>query len=238
VLLVLLALGCAEDLRVELDGIVVESSDSTVGLAGATTTFLDEDGRDLGSATTNDLGEFSVELPSGTNVFVLVDADGYVTSVFPGVIGEQPTQQVDGYALYGTSVEEYAALLATWDGCPGVLEDTFLVVGEMKIFGLTDVTGNSPTVNTGIASLTGVNTNTVLGGCYLTDDGAAYDPDAERTGDSGGWLVAPATSGGWALEVAYEYGLDAWESETYPVWAPTAGPAVSPWYPAWVEFAR
>ena len=175
-------------------------------------------------------------MPSGTNVFVLIDADGYVTTVFPGVIGEQPIQQVDGYALFGTSVDEYAALLTTWDGCPGVVEDSFLVVGEMKVFGLTDDTDNAPSVNTGTATLDAVDTSDVIDGCYLTDDGTAYDPGAERTGESGRWLVAGAASGGWALDVSYEYGLDAWESQTYPVWAPAGGPAVSPWYPAWVEF--
>jgi len=85
--------------------------------------------------------------------------------------------------------------------------------------------------------VTGGSGNTSIGGCYLTDDGTAYDPGAERTGDSGQWLVAGAAPGGWSLEVAYEFGVDTWESETYPVWAPVDGPAVSPWYPAWVEFA-
>jgi hypothetical protein len=237
VLLALLAFGCATDHTVELGGIVVESKDSTAGLANATVTFVSDQGVPLDTVQTDDRGSFSAELPAGENVFARIDADGYVSSIFPGVIGIVPHQEVEGDALYGTSEAEHAALLAQWAGCPGLADDGFLVVGEMRVFGLTDDTSNAPSVNTGTATLTPEEGGTVIDGCYLTDDGTAYDAGAERTGESGQWLVATTGPGNWALDVQYEFGADEWEGETYPVWAPADGPAVSPWYPAWVQFA-
>jgi hypothetical protein len=111
-----------------------------------------------------------------------------------------------------------------------------MVVGEQRIHGLTDGAGESPTVNTGIATLRSVTGTAVLVGCYLTDDGAAYDPDAETTGASGAFLVAGAAPGQWDLEVEYEYAVDQWSASVYPVWLREGGPIVSPWFPAWVPF--
>ena len=227
---------CTAEELVQLDGTVVEARDSTAPLAGAMVAFVDERGAPLGGATTDAYGDFAIELPAGTNVFVTIDAAGFVTSAFPGVIGLLPIQHVEGYTLYGVSTEEHDALLATWAGCPGLTDTGPIVVGEQRIFGLTDGSGNSPSINTGVATLTSISDDTVLDGCYLTDDGTAYDPGAETTGASAAFLVAGAEPGPWELQVGYEYGIDQWSTSSYPVWLPDGGPIVSPWYPAWVPF--
>jgi hypothetical protein len=227
---------CADEDPVRLEGTVVEAHDSTAPLSGASVAFVDEASAPLGSTTTDEYGEFTIDLPPGINVFVTIDAPGFVTSAFPGVIGILPTQRVEGYTLYGVSVEEHEALLATWAGCPGLSADGAIVVGEQRIFGLTDGSGNSPSVNTGIATLFEVAGSAELHGCYLTDDGTAYDPEAEATGSSGAFLVAGADPGSWALEVEYLYAAGQWSTAVYPVWLPADGPIVSPWYPAWVPF--
>ncbi len=228
---------CAEEEFVLLEGTVVEAHDSTAPLVDARVAFVDEVGVALGDTTTDGYGDFAIELPGGVNVFVTIDAANFVTTAFPGVIGILPTQRVEGYALYGTSVEEHDALLATWDGCPGLAATGAIVVGEQRIYGLEDDEGESPSVNTGIATLRSATGSAVLDGCYLTDDGTAYDPGAETTGASGAFLVAGAEPGSWELVVEYEYGIDQWSTAPpYPVWLPADGPIVSPWYPAWVPF--
>ena len=228
---------CAAEEFVQLEGTVVEAHDSTAPLADARVAFVDEVGVPLGETTTDGYGDFAIELPAGVNVFVTIDAEGFVTTAFPGVIGLLPTQRVEGYTLYGTSVEEHDLLLAIWDGCPGLTTKTgAIVVGEQRIYGLEDDAGESPSVNTGIATLRSATGSAVLDGCYLTDDGTAYDPAAETTGPSGTFLVAGAEPGSWELEVQYEYGIDQWSAALYPVWLPADGPIVSPWYPAWVPF--
>lgn len=236
-MLPLLILACADDELVRLEGTVVESHGSTAPLPDATVAFVDDSGAPLGDAVTDAYGNFAIDLPAGANVFVTIDAVGFVTSVFPGVIGVQPLQKVEGYALYGVSAAEHESLLAVWSGCPGLTETGPLVVGEQRIYGLTDGAGNSPSVNTGIATLLSADGSDSEEGCYLTDDGSAYDPTAETTGASGTFLVAGATPGPWDLVVEYEFGVDQWTTAIYPVWLPDRGPIVSPWYPAWVPFA-
>jgi hypothetical protein len=155
-----------------------------------------------------------------------------MVSAYPGTIGLDPEQQVEDHALYGLSNEEYQEWSELFAGCPGLDSGAF-VVGEVRLFGISDpITDESPTTSTGRVTAYGAD-GQVWAGCYLDDEGLAYDPDASFTGATGLFLVPGVPVGLHDLVVEVLIGPDTWTLDVYPLRI-TAGPQmVSPWWPLW-----
>jgi hypothetical protein len=150
------------------------------------------------------------------------------------VVGLEPIQVVEDGALYGVSEELRATVLAEFTGCPGTDQDTALVLGELRLDMVDEVTGGSPTINTGIAEVLKSGETEWLG-CYLGDEGV-YDPEAAWTGSTGRFLVGGVEPGQYDLAVSAQIVEGVWTEASYPLWIPDRPHVVSPWYPAWVPF--
>ncbi|MEQ1565997.1 MAG: hypothetical protein ABMA64_10200 [Myxococcota bacterium] len=228
-------LGC-EPPTTLLTGAVYTSHDPlSDGLAGAEVAFVDEFGERLAGATTDGDGAFEVAVPSSESLFAVIRAEGYATSTFPGTIGIEARAEVADHALYGVSLEERERVLAMFAGCPGGAPDGPLVFGEIREYGIADpYTGESPTTSLGTADLqTG---EALTEGCYLDDEGGAFDPEADFTGASGQFAVFPGEAGLHDLVIRTLVGPDEYTVDVYPVWIEDEPAVVSPWWPAWASF--
>lgn len=236
-ILTLALLGCEAPGETRVTGrIFAGHGDDAPPLSGAEVSFVVGDASVLDRVETDADGAFTVRLPHGTNLFVEVRADGYATTTFPAVIGLDRALEVEDHLLYGFPAEERDAILTAHAGCDGAEPGAALVVGEMRLYGWADPdTGESPTVTTGVATVLGRG-STEWAGCYLDEAGLAYDPEAFMTGDSGRFTVFGPAPGLHDLDARYEVSTDVWSAQLYPVWIPEDEGAVSPWYPAWVEF--
>jgi hypothetical protein len=236
--LFLLALGCAERLTV-VNGVVFESRDPlSPGLGGASVEFVDEYGERLDRVTADADGAFQVTVPSAESVFVVISADGFATTTFPGSIGYAEQAQVEDHALYGVTLAEREAWLAQYAGCAGADDPVgAVVVGEIREYGITDpYTGESPTTSMGLAELYDGGEAPTWTGCYLDADGVAWDPEAELTGPAGQFAVFGVGPGFHDLVIQTLIGPDLWTVDVYPMWVPEGDDVVSPWFPAWASF--
>lgn len=231
-------IGCAEQVTL-LEGTVFESHDPlSGGLGGAELRFLDEYGEALGHTTAADDGSFAVQLPSGESLFAVVSADGYATSVFPGAIGIETEAAVADHAIYGVSDAELDGWLAAWAGCPGTDGDGAVVLGEVREFGVVDpYTGESPTTNAASIEVRQTGDRS-WAGCYLDEDGVAWDPEALTTGKAGVFGVFGVEAGLSDLVIRTTVTPTAVQTDVYPVLVPDEADArvVSPWFPAWATF--
>lgn len=247
---VALAAGCTPDPSVSLWGIVWDGpgdptsddeasgeADDPRGLAGAEVTFLDDAGLPLTSTTTAEDGAFEVVLPGGYAVFVEVRKEGFATTTFPGVIGLQPEQRVEDHTIYAVPLEDAESLKAAFTECPGATGDGALVYGQVKIDGLADaVTGGSPSVGTGVATVWGASVEDRADACYFDWSGTRYERKFDRTGPSGRFAVFDVQPGLRTIEVEYEVAPDVWMEQAYPLWIPDDPVVVSPWFPFLVAF--
>jgi hypothetical protein len=233
----LIFVGCSEE-TVRLTGNVFESHDLLSGpLEDGELAIVDFDGKPLATAETDANGAFEAVVPAGIAVFVEVTAEGFAVTAFPGVIGLDPEQEVEAHALYGVSDAERADWLGRFTGCPGADDDRAMVIGEMRIYGLQDpYTGESPTIGTGTVAVA-QGEDVKASGCYLDEDGALYDPEAEVTGASGAFGVFGVGPGLHDLQIEGEVSTDLSTTQAYPLWVPDRPNVVSPWFPAWLPFA-
>lgn len=229
--------GCVEE-TVALNGTVYESYEPlSAPLEDGELRIVDFAGEPLTTVHTSADGTFDAVVPAGISVFVEVSADGFAVTPFPGVIGFEPVQTVEDHALYGVSDAERADWLARYEGCPGADTDRAMVIGEMRLYGLTDpLTGGNPTIGTGTVTVADGDIEEATG-CYLDEDGALYDPDAVFTGASGAFGVFGVEAGLHDFQLRGEMATDLSTTEVYPLWIPDRPNVVSPWFPAWLPFA-
>ncbi len=226
--------GCTPDPTTRVTGTIFEGRrDSDPPLGGADVVIVDSDGAELGAAIASADGSFDVQVPSGTNVFVEVRADGWQPGVFSGVVGLEEELAVD-VRLYPYDPADIDELNTAFADCPGAGSPGGIVVGEIRLDGIVNEdTGEQIIVTTGSATVNGLEES--FDGCYFDHEGLAFDPTAEVTGLAGFFVVFGVPPGRYDLDVEYEYVSDAFVQQFYPLWIPEEG-AVSPWFPANVPF--
>jgi hypothetical protein len=218
----------------DLRGAVYDSYDAqSRGLADARIRFVDEASATLAETETGPDGSFRVQVPAGDSLFAVIEADGYATTVFPSTGLVEGTAVVEDHALYGVSVEDRDGWLATWAGCAGADAGGSIVVGQVKLFGVTDpVDGHELIDEVAVVDLVGTR-DRKLTACYLDEDGAAVDPAAVVVGATGRFAVFGADEGLWELVIDTDLGPSARGIDRYPVFVPEGEVVVSPWFPAW-----
>lgn len=228
--------GCAEEAPIHLLGTVYQSSEPlSAPLGGAELELVTFDGAPIGTTTADDVGAFDIFVPPGQPLFVIITADGYATSVFPGSIGLADEQFVEDHALFGVSTAERQEWVDLFAGCPGV-EDGAFVVGEVREFEIVDPYSDvHPTASTAQVTVRDAD-QASWEGCYLDDEGLAHDPEAAFTGGTGRFLVPGVPEGIHDLVVEVLVGPDTWTQNTYPVRIPARDDVVSPWWPLWASF--
>lgn len=238
-ILLVLALGC-QNPEVEITGILPASRADDAGpLAGAALELRDGTGARYSQTTTAATGEFSLMAPAGEVVFLRVDGEeGYAPAAFTGVTGLSDALEIDPAerVLYGFSTEELAAWRARFAGCPGVEDEgSSSLIAEVRVWELTDAAGDHPLITSAWGDLTPVAGGADPTPCYLTADGAAYDPTATETGAQGVFAFFGLDEGFYTLEVAYSTHP---EAEPVSAWSEVylrAGD-VAPRFPAWVSW--
>lgn len=230
--------GCAPDESVALWGVVWDGpTGDSPSLPGAEVTVVDDAGEPLAAATTGEDGSFEVVVPGGYSVFVEVRRDGYATTTFPGVVGLADEQRIEDRAIYGLPVDVAEGLFSTFADCPVAAPQGGVVYGQVLIDGLADpITGGSPTVGTGIATVLGADEEARRDACYFDWSGTVYERKFSRTGPSGQFAVFDVQPGVQTIQVEYEVAPGVWMEQAYPVWIPDDPVVLSPWFPFLVPF--
>jgi hypothetical protein len=231
------AVGCRLD-EVSVRGEVQRERDPRLiyPLEGGTVEIRSDDGTKYDEAITDGDGEFRALAPASSTIFAAISGDGLGQSSFTGVSGVEENMTVEPGALYGVSLAELDAIRAMYAGCPGSDLPMGLVVGEVRVYGLSDPeTGESPLVTTARAVATRLDGEEIPA-CYLDPTGLAYDPAAEITGLAGSFAIFGLESELYSLTVMYSVTGESEYVAYWEIWVPPGESGVVPRYPAWVEF--
>lgn len=166
-------------------------ADKSLAWPNATVRAFDQDGVLYDTTTSSRAGRFAVSVPRGQTVFIEVGDEWHPTASFTGVSGfTSPlvVNRAEDPDLYGVKTVEYEELRAMLEGCPG-LDDGAVVVGQVFANDLIDMTTDDhPIIITASASVLPLDGEPIEG-CYLDPSGSTYDPEADRTGNSGMFAV-------------------------------------------------
>lgn len=232
--------GCGIDevlVRGYVDRQLPVRDDGSWPLSQGTVRIVDADGERYSETTTSRSGTFrALPAPAGETIFAEITGEGLGTTSFTGVSGLEDRMEVLPGTLYGWDLDELADLRQTFAGCPGASAPGGVVLGEVRVFGLSDPeTGEAPLVGTAEVSVVGLE-GAEIAGCYYTADGRGHDPEATQTGDSGAFVIFGVPSGVYTLSVVYSV-FEEGDLATYTVlWMPEGDDAVVPRIPTWVEF--
>jgi len=230
--------GCSAA-QTEVTGRLLASRDAGAPpLEGATLTVVNRDnGAILDAADSGADGAFVLHVSQGTNLAVEVRGPELATATFPGVSGVEDRLELDDGTLYAVTLAELDAVRAQYAGCPGADSGGAVVMGEIRILELVDeITLEHPTTAVGRADTTAADGEQYIG-CYLDDEGIAYDPERRVTGPSGQFANFGVPGGVHDLDVRYEFATATWLGVVYQVWVPPdEADVVAPWWPAWVHW--
>lgn len=225
--LVLAIGGCAtgSDI-VEIQG-VTRDGPGGEGLEGVTITVLDERLEQLDQGSSQVGGWYRLSIPRGEPlVHITHSGEGYRTTVFTGIPGENPRVRVPNGQSIAISDAAWADLLEKWDGCPGLGEGGTLM-GRLQIADVAAENGDPLPVTTGQVRVE-LPDGTVRGACYLGEDGV-YDADAIESGASTEFLVTSLEAGTQLVQVNWQPVQGETLTDDYTVWIPEDG--IAPRYP-------
>lgn len=225
--LVLALVGCSGEEIGEIGGVVLVGPGLFgPALTSGTVTILDETGAVFDEAELDGNGRFEATAPAGKRIHAVVDGPSMVPAGFTGTMGLGRFEVPPGL-LFAWPEAERDALADTWGGCAA---DGPVVLGEIRLFGVTDDDGTSPVVTTGYASVRSGGSE--LPACYLGESGAG-DPEAEVTGDAGAFAVFGVQPGIVQLDYGYVVSGSTTVDADLELYVPEGG--VTPLYPAWVD---
>jgi hypothetical protein len=220
--------GCLPETTTTINATVFNTNDEKI--ANANIVVRDSTGLLYTSSESNELGEFSVTIPSHTNFFVVISADEYQTSSFSGYAGEGEFDVPAG-TLWLRTDEEISSLQEEFTTCQA---ESSLIDGEVRLA----INGQSD-----VESLPLVTSATVVAvdqleqeynGCYLPtldEETGEYIPSS-TTGEYGRFAINGLNEGVHLLEISVQY--DDENSEVFPyfVFVPENGNV--PLYPAFI----
>ena len=216
--------------EVQLSGTIFDGPDSIDGVAGANVDIRTYDGALFDSTTANSQGRFSITVPADQPLFVVVgDTEDHVPTSFTVNIGTVDAQAPTG-ALWARRASVLAEVQHDFTGC-GLADDAPTTVeGDVRLYlGDVEESDQLPIVTT--ASVLGnTGEGTLLGACYLDDDGNS-DPSRGETGDTGRYAIFGLPEGPTTLTVTYDNG-DSSGSVDLLVYVPDGGTV--PQYPTLV----
>jgi hypothetical protein len=228
--LTLLACG-GEDVGVITGTVLVGPGEDGAPLVDGTVTILGDDTEFFDEATTDRDGRFEATAPNGLNIFAIIDGPQMVPSVFTGNMG-QGTFVVEPGILFGWPEADRTAMDTALEGCsqPGPV-----ITGEVRLFGATDDSGESPVLQTAFAYVE-TPTGERIDACYFNDDGTDWDEGAIHAGPHGQYAIYGVEPGFHTL--VYGYLLDGADPESevdHVIAVYVTEDAVAPQYPAWAQ---
>lgn len=206
-------------------------------LANALVTMRERSGEIIDYATTDAQGRFAIEVGAGLDLYAIVTNDEGIEASFTGAAGRMPTLELPAGELYGVTGAQVQAWRALFEGCPSLEEPGGIAIGQVHVY-LPGVTpDNSTIVVTATAtafSSTAASEEDGLQGCYLNDEGTAYDPTATWTGSSGMYAIGGIPEGGTDILVEFQITEEVSQSHVMVAWMPTDGVVAR--FPTFVDF--
>jgi hypothetical protein len=206
-------------------------------LQDGTVTIAEEDGSEYASDRTDAEGEFEVPAPAGDTIYALINSEGEAIVSFTGNSGFDSELKVPDNTFYGVPTWQKEEWESTFAGCPGI-GDRGLILGQVHVFLPGVELGDDTVVNAARVRATPPDVDPILGdgweACYLTAEGDAWDPEAQRTGASGWYAIPDLARGQYTLLVEVEFAEGLFSANLYRVWMPPGG--VAPRFPTLVDF--
>lgn len=227
-LIVLALSGCQPTRYQPISGVINVGPYEGDGVATeGTVSILDTDLEVISSGPIGPDGSFEVTGIEGENLVARVDGPGFEAAHFSGHVGIGPLEVPEGEIFAWPTLASFEARTA-FGACsvPGAM-----VPGEIRIFGVTDDQGVSPSLNNAWAFLYGSD-GVEIPACYLDDEGV-YDPAATRTGASGRFAFFGVPAGRYDLAYGYDLSDEYVVEHGVAIVVPEDG--VVPLYPAWVD---
>ena len=224
--------GCTTIGDVAVRGTVFASPDGEVPLADATVILRDVRGKIYDRGRTDADGDFEVAAPPASDIVAEVQADGYASSAFAGVTGEEPVFKVPDGTLYAVDEDEVVDWETQFAGCPGIGQGG-AILGEIRVRELTEPGTDIHAIVTAGSTTVEMDDGTVLDACYLDDEGLGLEEGREVTGETGRFAIFGVPEGFGTMTVRYAYTPNTVVEERTVVFVPEGG--VSPWFPAWVS---
>jgi hypothetical protein len=210
-----------------LKGTVFDAADAAQQpLGGATVDVFDATGARFGTTTADDAGAFEVDAPFAQVFSVVMSADGFVPTSATGYGSTEITIARDG-DLFARSEAWLDEERGRFAGCFGADAGGPVVEGILRAELPVPASDYDtlPVVRTGRVDLA-ISDTAFQYACYLDDDGVAYDPEAEVTGDSGRFAFFDPPPNAWAtLTSTWTDDTEAHEGGSLPVFVPAGGVA-------------
>jgi hypothetical protein len=190
--------GCAPS-TVSIAGRVMAGFQSTDVAAGAHVELRDEAFALVDEADADADGVFFVDAPERAYIHLVVSGEGLVPASFPGESGDGPAFDIPNGQIFAVSEAELQAQRDAFLGCAGAEAADGVIYGTAWLsVPAADVTTGPPEA-AAFAYVEDLNQTDKITACYLDDAGAAVDPDATVTGDTGRFAIFGVAGGPWAL---------------------------------------
>ena len=189
--------------EVQLTGTVFDGPDSVDGVAGASVEVLTVDGASFDTITADAQGRFSLAVPAGQPLFVLVgDTADHVPTSFTVNIGTVDVQAPAG-TLWARRASVLAEVQNDFTGCGLADAAPTTVEGDVRLYlGEVEESDQLPLVTTATV-FADDGSGVLLGACYLDDLGNS-DPGMGETGETGRYGIFGLAPGVVTLTVSYE----------------------------------
>ena len=185
-----------------LSGRVVDAPTETAQpIADASLASFDINNLQIGSATSNEAGEFAIDLESGQAFFLTVEAEGHTSTAFSGLAGLSSWSLEEG-DVWMPLPEELTALREEFSGCSRAAMDGAIVAGTVRIYIPGNEAEDLPLVTTATATAW-TPEGASISGCYLDDDGASFE-DGELSGQTGRFAIFGINPGPISIELSYD----------------------------------
>ena len=227
VILVSMLIGCLPQTTSTIKATVYDTVDEPI--ANTTIDVRDPTGLLFTSVVSNELGEFSVSIPSHTNFFLVLSADQYQTSSFSGYAGEGEFDVPSG-TLWLRTEQEIEARQNEFSDCETGMS---MIDGEVRLAIEGQIDDDSLLVTT--ATVTAIDQlEQEYDGCYQPqiDEETGDSNPSSATGSSGQFAIFGLNKGVHLLEIKVQYDAENSENFPYYVFVPDNGNV--PLYPAYI----
>lgn len=207
--LVMVLVGCTGS--VALTGRVEVSPDDGSGVGGVSVSVRDAEDDEIAAATTAADGTFEVEIDRGLQIEIVVD-DGTQRPVsFKGESGLEPSFEVPQGTFFLVPEDWLSDFTAPFAGCPDAGQGSGVVLGQSSLDIDVEPGVARPPEPCTFAFLE--QDDVRIDACYTApvegEDGVfEYDPDGERVGRSGRFLIPGVSGGPWRFVVGRYIGCD------------------------------
>lgn len=217
---------------VSLSGQVLSSQYAESGASGVRVESMDPTLSPFAETTTDDNGEFSVEVQASGVYHLHFSGDGIVTTAFAGIVGQSDIALSSGSVFVRTE-SEVAALRDMHENCPSASEPGGVIEGVVEFPLTSDVTGEAVIAESAVvrASLNDAADYTT---CVLDDEGESVATEGQ-VGATGRFAIFGVEPGAVTIEFVQAIGDKTLTNYGF-VLMPEDG--IAPFHPATIDLPK